>query len=150
MQAQWFRFPQKPILKDDKGNFLKNEDGTYKYGEEVPTRVQGALRPIEFWEYVFPEQSLQEVLAMQNIHKAFPLRPEVNNYAWILRKLMGAKKIPQAVIDAIKDKEPWQITDKSIPTQGMCVYPLGIRLDDTHDYIFETPQGKLGFYQEGL
>ncbi len=30
MQAQWFDWVRRPLLKDDKGNFIKNEDGTSK------------------------------------------------------------------------------------------------------------------------
>src|SRR3990167_9827885 len=68
--------------------------------------VKGALRPIELWEYVFPEECLQEVFAMQ--HRAdgkFPLidkvsnngalRPEIKNYALLLQKLMKLKPIPE-------------------------------------------------------
>ena len=146
MQSQMFLFKQKPILRDEKkGEFLKNEDGTYQYGKEEVVKVQGALRPIEFWEYVFPQESLQEVLAMQNAHKGYnQLRPEVNRFAWILRKMMGAKKIPD--MPELQNKEQWQITQKYVPMNGMAVYALGIREDPVQDFLF----GDHGYYQEGL
>ena len=150
MQTQWFEFPQKIIKKDANGNFLKNPDGTYQY-EETPkdsyVRVQGALRPIQLWEYVFPKECLHEVLAMQNLHTCFPLRPEVNNYSWILRKMTGFKKIPP-IPEEIKKKNKWEITQKSVPMDGFAVYPLGIKDDVTQDFIFQP--GNVGVYQEGL
>ena len=149
MQAQMFDFRQKPLLKDAQGNFIQNADGTYQRGAEMMTRVQGALRPIELWEYVFPEESLQEVIAMCGQIKSYnQLRPEVAKVAWPLRKLMGAEKIPD--MPEFQKKEPWEVTQKYIPMHGLGIYFLGMRKDNKQDYIFDTPQGKIGFYQEGL
>jgi len=147
METQMFDWKRQPLLKDDKGNFIKNEDGTYKRGPDQFTRVQGALRPIEFWEYVFPQESLQEVLAMQNpVHKVYDqLRPEVNRFAWLLRKMTGAHKIPD--MPELKKKESWEITKKYVPMMGMGVYPIGIKDDITADIIFP---GNERWYQEGL
>jgi hypothetical protein len=150
MQSQMFNFRQKPILKDAQGNFLKNSDGTYQYGSEQINRVQGSLRPFELWEYVFPKESLQEVLAMQNLQNAFPLRKEIQAPAWVLRKLMGCRQIPQEVIDAIKGKTQGEITQKYVHMPGMAAYPVGIKDDIIQDYIFDMPGGKIGFHQEGL
>lgn len=150
METQMFNFRQKPLLKDAQGNFIPdgvdaNGQPKYKSGEETIARVQGALRPIELWEYVFPQESLQEVLAMMEMHKTYDkLRPEVQNYAWIMRKLTGAKKIPD--MPELKKKESWEVTQKHIPMLGMCAYPLGIKEDNVQDYIF----GNDGFHQEGL
>ena len=150
MECQWFDFRQKPILKDDKGNFLKNPDGTYQYGPETIVKVQGSLRPIQLFEYVFPEESLQEVLAMNECHKDYnELRPEINLIAWSLRKMMGAKKIPD--MPDLKKKERWEITQKYTPHQGVAIYPIGMRTDIKKDFIFKDPYGtEAGFNQEGL
>lgn len=150
METQWFDWKRQPILKDDNNNFLRNPDGSLKRGADQFSRVQGALRPIELWEYVFPQESLQEVLAMMNMHKSYNnLRPEVKNYAWILRKLTGAKKIPD--MPELQKKEPWEITQKSIPMNGMCAYPIGIREDVTQDFTWdEGTRNAVGFHQEGL
>lgn len=151
METQMFHWKRRPVLKDANNNFLKNPDGTYQLGKEEFTKLQGALRPIEFWEYVIPQERLAETLAMMNCHKCFPLRPEVNNWAWILRKLLHAKKIPQDLINEIKDKEPYQITDKYVPMMGMAVYPLGIREDQTHVYTWdEGKKEAVGYEQEGV
>ena len=146
METQMFMFKRKVISKDAQGNFLKNSDGTYQYEkEENVINVQGALRPIELWEYVFPEESLQEVLAMMEVNKNYnELRPEMQRVAWLLRKGTGAKKIPDMPV--LKSKERWQITPKYIPMAGMAVYPVGIKFDNKQDYIF----GNEGFFQEGL
>lgn len=151
METQMFHWKRKPILKDANNMFLKDEDGIYKKGPDEFTLVQGALRPIEFWEYVFPEERFAEVLAMQNLQGAFPLRPEVNNWAWIMRKLLRAKKIPNDLINEIKDKQSWQITQKFIPMGGMAVYPIGWKPDEKHDFTWnEGKSDAIGYYQEGL
>lgn len=146
METMWFNFRQTPLLKDDKGNYLKDEKGDYVHGKEQIARVQGALRPLQLFEYVFPQESLQEVLAMINMHKSYnELRPEVTKYGWMMRKITGYKKIPD--MPDLKKKEAWEVTSKYVPMFGMAVYPLGIREDIVQDYTF--PDGQ-GFHQEGL
>ena len=159
METQWFPFIRYPLVKDEKGNFIKNEDGTFKKGEPEVTRVQGSLRPIELWEYVFPVEGFKQIeggkfaptddmhnlkaaIAMQSLQKCYNnLRPEINKYAWLLRKMMHLKKIPE--LD-ISKKETWEITDHLVPTPGMAVYPVGIKDDFTGDFEI------YGYNQEGL
>jgi len=147
METHMFWWKRQPLLKDEKGEYLKNEDGTYKRGADELTKVQGALRPIQLFEYVFPKECLGEVLAMLNKHKEgeLKLRPEVNTPAWVLRKLMKLKPIP--VIPEIQNKEKWQITDKYTPSETMGIYLIGIKDDPIQDYIFGKEGG---WYQEGL
>ncbi len=165
MNSQMFTWKRTPLLKDKDGKFIKDgmdEEGRQKYkrGKEGLSRIQGALRPIQMFEYVFPREGVQsingklvpsdnlaEALAMMNLQSAFPLRPEVQKIGWMLRKSLGAKPIPQSVLDPIKEKNMQDITSKYVPMAGMAVYPIGIKEDSTHDYIF--PNGE-GFYQEGL
>jgi len=143
MQSQMFDWKRQPLLKDKKGNFKKDKNGNYMRGKEEYTRVQGALRPIQLWEYVFPQESLQEVLAMMDRHKNYDvMRPEMAKVAWILRKGMGAKKIPD--MPDLKKKEMHEVTQKFIPTSGIASYMIGIREDPIQDYP------NYGFYQEGL
>jgi len=164
MESQMFLWKRQPLLKDAEGKYIpdgidENGQPKYKRGPEEVTKVQGALRPIELWEYVFPFEGVKiqdgkmvssnnfhEVLAMQNAHNCFPLRPEVNNFSWVLRKMMGAEKIPK-IPDEVKNAHQQDITTKFIPMSGMAVYPIGIKRDVTQDFIF--PGGE-AFYQEGL
>lgn len=160
MNSQMFWFKQKPILKDDKGNFLKNADGTYQYGPETWTKVQGSLRPYEFWEYVFPSetlpynknlpaevqlQTLPQVLAMLQNHKNEKMRKEATIPAWMMRKALNLKPIP-AMHPEVANKDFTMITDKYVPMEAMAVYPVGIKEDPIKDFIFKD----IGFYQEGL
>lgn len=141
-----FGWKRQPLIKDKDGNFIKKEDGTYERGEEQFTKVQGALRPLELYSYVFPEECLPEVLAMLNNHKNEANRPEVKNWSWFLRKIMKLKPVPKMPKE-IADKDKWQITDKYVPMDAMAVYPIGIKSDYKKDMIF--PNGE-GWYQEGL
>ena len=75
-------------------------------GKVTNSMAQGALRPVEFWEYVFPEKSKygqQEVnnmhlllnsLKLTAAHSAFPHNPHMDKYAWMLRKALHLEKIP--------------------------------------------------------
>lgn len=151
METHMWWWKRRPLLKDKDGKFIPDgiaEDGTpkYKRGEEVTTKVQGALRPLELCSYVFPEECLPEVLAMLNAHKNEPNRPEVKTWSWFLRKMMKLLPVPKMPKE-IADKEKWEITDKYVPMEAMAVYPIGIKKDYKQDMIF--PNGE-GWYQEGL
>lgn len=151
METQMFNWIRRPVLKDSNNKFLKNPDGSYQLGNPEYSKVQGALRPLEFWEYVLPEECVPEALGMMNLQNAFPLRPEVNNFAWIMRKLLHAKKIPQELLDSIKGKQMWDITQKYVPMQGMAVYPIGIKADKKHVFTWdEGTKDATGYEQEGL
>ena len=154
MQSQMFWWKRQPLLKDEKGNYIpdgvdENGQPKYKRGAEITTRVQGALRPMQLWEYVFPEECLPELLAAMNIHQMGKLRPEVNKVAWLLRKAMGAKPMPQ--FPELKGKTSQELTSRFIPHDAVATYPIGIKYDKKQDYIFGkgTPNEQ-GWYQEGL
>ena len=154
METMMFDWKRQPLLRDEKGEYIKNPDGSYKQGPDQYTKVQGSLRPIQLFEYVVPQESLQEVLAMQNLHKTYDqLRPEVKPIAWTLRKLLGAKKIPD--MPDLKAKESWQVTNKFVPMDtvagGTAVYVIGMKNDITQDFIFDMGHGRTeGWHQEGL
>jgi len=146
METHMFWWKRQPLLKDKDGKFIQKEDGTYERGKEVITKVQGALRPLELYSYVFPEECLPEVLAMFNMHKNETIRPEVKTWSWFLRKMMKLLPVPK-MPDDIAKKERWEITDKYLPMEAFCVYPIGIKKDYKTDMIFPTGEG---WYQEGL
>lgn len=166
MQAQMFWFKQKPILKDPiTHEFLKNPDGSYQYGPEHWAKVQGSLRPIQLWEYVFPEETLpynknlpyntetlSHILAMMDLHKVAgdKQRSEVNIIEWPLRKILKLSKIPS--FEELKKHEKYEITPNIIAgCEAVAVYPIGIRRDPIQDFIFINEDGtKIGFFQEGL
>jgi len=162
MRSQsWFWLRYK-VLKDEKGEFLKNPDGSYKISENPEiTLVQGALRPIQLWEYVLPEKifthmdekgnpiivdSLPHVFAMMNERHPWEMRPEMKAPLWVIRKLMGAEKIPEMPI--LQEKDPQEITSKFVPANGygVATYAVGIKKDKM---IFMPDKGEL-YYQEGL
>jgi hypothetical protein len=66
-----------------------------KTGEEEKSLVQGALRPIRFYEYVFPEEHYDQVI--QNITKGGELTDKrIRLPATLLRKALGADKAKPA------------------------------------------------------
>ena len=154
MQTQMWWWKRQPLLKDEKGQYIPDgvdEDGNpkYKRGPEQMTRVQGALRPMQLWEYVLPEECLPELLATMNLHQMGKLRKEMIPIAWSLRKAMGAKPVP--VFPELQGKTPQELTQRFIPIDAVATYPIGVRYDKKQDFIFNkgTPQEE-GWYQEGL
>lgn len=165
MQAQMWWWTRRPLVKDNAGNYIKegiDENGRqlYRRGNEEVTKVSGVLRPIQLWEYVLPTEgarmtpqglvksnNIQEAMAMMNIHKNEPIRPEISNFAWMLRKAMKLKKFEKMPEEMAK-QDRYQLTDRFIPMEAMGVYPIGIKEDVTQDMIF--PGTGEAYYQEGL
>lgn len=150
METQMFDWKRQPLLRGKDGSFLKNPDGSYMRGKEELTRVQGALRPLQLYEYVFPEECYPEVLGMMEMqNRTGKERKEFRAPAWILRKAMGLKPMP--IMDKIKDLSRDQITNKYVPTEALAIYPVGIKSDIKQDFIFNLKDGsQIGYYQEGL
>jgi len=92
-----------------------------KTGVDEHVRVQGALRPIELWEYVFPEEHYEEVCTMLGFDpngKVHPFSAKLNQKA--LRMALGLKPI--------KKFTP-KVTDKFVFSEGVAKYPIGIKYD---------------------
>ena len=107
-----------------------------KTGEEDTVNVQGALRPVELWEYVFPEESLPEVLAMLEIHDRDPGFYSLGAATMkMLRKAIGCKPIPR-----IPDAKKQNI----VSIVGMGIHPIGIKTDERRDFE------ENGYNQEAL
>lgn len=87
-------------------------------GKEEIARVQGALRPIQLWEYVFPEECIDEVLEMMGDGWKLGKTKEAT-----LRKMLGngVKKIPKQ-----KNKST---NYRYIEKRGVAIYPIGIKKD---------------------
>ncbi len=168
MQAQMWWWKRQPLLKDSEGNYIpygEDEDGTpkYKRGPEELTKVAGALRPIQLWEYIIPEEgvgifagkqiqtsNLKELLAAMNLHHKDILRSEMKPLAWMVRKALHLKPVPE--FPELFGKTTKELTQRFIPNKnGVAVYPLGMKADKKQDYIFTLADGtKQGWYQEGL
>jgi hypothetical protein len=94
-----------------------------KTGKDETILVQGSLRPVELWEYVFPEEQLEEVLGAMGIKTDTPTGydTKINKTKLaVLRKMLGAEKIP------IK---PFKPTNRYIETRGVSIHPIGIKKD---------------------
>ena len=112
-------------------------------GKEEVSGVQGALRPIQLWEYVFPEESLGEVLAMLGIQDFdLPEKKYPPVKMAMLRKMLGCEKLPK-----IPDVKP----NRYIEMRGVAIIPIGIKRDPRLDFPqFATPEAPKGYNQEGL
>lgn len=121
--------------------------------EEV-TEVQGALRPIQIFEYVFPRESLNDVLGGLSISGPIK-RPEIKSLAWMMRKMLGYEQIPDKKELAVTGYVPPGTVNgqpmKTIPVHkflagGVAVYPIGIRDDPQQDAAW--PDGT--FYNQEM
>lgn len=109
-------------------------------GKEELNYVQGALRPIQLWEYVFPEEHLAEVLTMLKKTKdtggeGYFGKGKTKMARAALRKILGAEKLPE--IDSVP-------TSRFIFMDGVGVEAIGIKKDD------RRPWNKYGYEQEML
>ena len=131
-----------------------------KTGKEEMMIVQGALRPIQLWEYVFPEESLPNVLGALGI-KEGTQRKEIKSAAWMLRKMLKLDPIPVAnPNDTVTGyRPPGTLNGKpmdiipvhNMMTEAVAVYPIGVKSDITQDFHFPMENGgTASYHQEGL
>ena len=126
MQSQYFPWSRKDL----------------KTGNWETLAVQGALRPIQLWEYIFPEPELNSVLGMLEIKPKGITEPAaLNKYAWVLRKGLGFDPIPDDIPPLTPDKQ------KIVYHQNIHFFPIGIKKDIIEDCDFKEA-GK--YYQERL
>ena len=95
MQSQMFPFEQEEY--DEKGK---------KTGKVIKGNAQGVLRPIELWEYIFPEEHLDLVVNnITDVNEDGSISyGDFNSLKgkWMLKPLrmaLGAKKLPKIKID---------------------------------------------------
>ena len=96
--------------------------------------VQGGVRPLQIWSYVFPKEQLNLVLNRIRPSTEFTGdQANLNKYAMFFRKILGAEKIPD-----------W---DKEAPRQAVEFGPdvqrlgVGLRTDPIKifgDYEYEA------------
>ena len=128
MQSQYFPWKRKNL----------------KTGKEEVVMVQGKINPIELWEYIFPEESLPEVLTMLNMNKGGSCEVGVlgGHYGLkgkfigdTLRRVLSCQKLPS--VDAVP-------TNKFIPMMGFGPSPIGIKKDERKEWK------EIGYEQEML
>lgn len=124
MQSQFFKWKRKDL----------------KTGKEVAHMVQGALRPIELWEYVFPEEHLDEVCSMLNLSKEGYWGKGKASYALpFVRSALGAKKLKSY------KKVP---TGRIIPREHLGVECIGIKKDKVAKLVLGKSKNKKGKWEE--
>lgn len=139
MQAQRFPFIRKNL----------------ETGKEEMTLVQGALRPIQIYEYIIPENALKDVLGGLGI-KGPIKRKEILAMGWMLRKMLKLEQIPE-VDGLVTGYTPTEkLNGEKAPAcavhdmliEGVAVYPIGIRRDAEQEADWGGANGK--FKQEML
>lgn len=111
-------------------------------GQEEVTAVQGALRPIQLWEYVFPEECLPDVLTMLDFtdgKTGYWGKGKAKYGLPLLRKALGAEPIPNV-----------KPTDRQrfIYREGVGIEAIGIK-KDAHGEM-KSDDGKTIWEQEYL
>lgn len=114
MRSTFFNFPRKNL----------------KTGEIEMHRVQLAMRPIELWECVFPQESLEEFQTMVHHHSGNDGHwgqglAKTNIALAGLRKMLGAKYLKPL------EKGIAMPVDKFIHTPGFGANFIGIKEDRT-------------------
>ena len=112
----WEMFLQSQFFPWKRKNLKTKKDET--------TFVQGSLRPLQLWEYVIPEESMDEVFTCMGV------RPEnLNGESWkhnilfkALRKLFKAAPVP-------KDWKPLKTLTRVMRVDGVGVNVVGIKKD---------------------
>lgn len=120
MRSQIFKWPRKNLT-------------TGKMEEHY---VQGALKPIQLWEYVMPEGLVPEVLESLKIPSGGKNQGHDNYMKWIAKGFRAGLKLEPI------PKFPAQKTIRLIPRQGLSIYCLGTKKDDVNTTF--------GYEQEGI
>lgn len=103
MQSRWFDLPV-ITAKGEKTNF----------------KFQSQLRPIEMWEWIFPEE--QKDLALTTLKFDLPIMPDtlkMKSGILAFRKMLGASKIPKFETNSIM----------LMPTLNIHIIPIGVKYD---------------------
>src|SRR3990167_3323373 len=116
------------------------------------TPIQGSLRPIQLWEYVYPETSPKEpgninsemIDNTQVMLKSFDLKNKdhyepkrIGKYVRFAGKMAGLDPIPEA-----KPEGPYRF----IHLPGISIIPIGVKKDEykIHDF------GEAGKYEQEM
>ena len=104
-------------------------------GKDEFIQVQGGLRPLELWEYIFPDECLDEVLTVLELDENGKNRWALGRTkSAILRKALGKGTEGNKIKPVPKFKKAK--TNKYVELRGVAVYPIGIK-EDAHEAIKE-------------
>jgi len=128
---------------DEKGALKRDEKGVpivkHEFVDE-PQIIWGSLRPVELWSYTFPEEYKDDVLTALKIDEEGKIHPwNLTIPQKALQVAMGLKPIKYKKKDSIDLSHmlPRTITgtgiktnmEHAIETDGVAVYPIGIKED---------------------
>lgn len=131
-------------IKQDVDNFIRDLQGHFytlerkdKDGKIEKGWVQGALRPLQLWEYVIPDCGDNVDRAINTIfqHEKNPVHTKLDKILKYFRKLIGAKEVPP--------NNPKAKKFLTAPTDNIDIMRIGIKPDDTGWF-------DAGFYQERI
>lgn len=108
MQAQMWKWKRKDL----------------KEKKDVLHQVQGALRPIQLYEYIFPEECLDEVLTALDLKGTHSQKWRLGKAKEaVLRKALGKEVKPIPDYTEVP-------TLKHIEKEAVAIYPIGIKKDE--------------------
>jgi hypothetical protein len=112
-------------------------------GKKQELFAQGALRPIEFWEFVCPETSMVGNMEVNNLHmmlnsleidrkdpSKMPHNSKMNKFGVVMRKALGLNKIPSKI--------PPTPTRLIAPGVWLYAWPIGWKKDE-YGSLSHTP-----------
>lgn len=110
------------LVNDLQAQYFPMKIKDTKTGKEIIGHAQGALRPIQLWSYVFPEEHLDSVLNSLLPREKSKVNDKtgINKYIGILRKMLKLKKVPK-----INDKAPIRL----LRNKGVAIHTIGIKKD---------------------
>lgn len=131
---------------------LNETTGQYNF-----LNVQGSLRPgmLGTYEYVFPEECLADVITAMFPSGNWKTNIEIksmNFRTWVFRKMMKLEKIPETYKCFIGEEKLISSFSRvrTLITEGVSVYLIGIRRDETREHQFPDKESPAGYTQEML
>ena len=88
-------------IKNDVDRWISDLQAIYmkkKMPKSEPEKqgwVQFAVRPIQLWDFVFPREAMQEILATVRPNPLWENQKNMKKYVNAMRKIMHLKKIPK-------------------------------------------------------
>lgn len=114
-------------------------------GEEHTIMCQWALRPIQLFELVFPEDALPDVLTtlqLENGNEGYwgdAKGAKAKTFLPLLRKALGAKPVPK-----VKPTE----TRRIIMRDGVGIEPIGIKEDGKITFPYSADAERIPWYKD--